>query len=67
MYDPVFISDNLLDNISSILNIDLLFSNFSVDSILRSRAVLISGRLLSSADAYMTINESSKDYPLNSK
>ncbi|XP_008801496.2 uncharacterized protein LOC103715588 isoform X1 [Phoenix dactylifera] len=35
-----------------------IISNFSVDSILRSRAVLISGRLLSSADAYMTIDES---------
>nr|CAD1834447.1 unnamed protein product [Ananas comosus var. bracteatus] len=36
-----------------------LISNSSVDSILRSRAALISGRLLSSAEAYMAISESS--------
>ncbi|XP_072961867.1 uncharacterized protein [Typha angustifolia] len=36
-----------------------MISNSSVDTILRSRAALISGRLLSSVDAYTTIDKSS--------
>ncbi|KAH7651700.1 26S proteasome non-ATPase regulatory subunit 5 protein [Dioscorea alata] len=35
-----------------------LISNASVDSIIRARAVMISGRLLSRADVYTTIDES---------
>ncbi|XP_020597305.1 uncharacterized protein LOC110037068, partial [Phalaenopsis equestris] len=35
-----------------------MISNDAVDSILRSRALLISGRLFSSADAYKTIDQS---------
>ncbi|KAL5203204.1 hypothetical protein ABZP36_014156, partial [Zizania latifolia] len=36
----------------------VFYSDSSADSIMRSRAALISGRLLSSADAFMTIDQS---------
>ncbi|CAK7327742.1 unnamed protein product [Dovyalis caffra] len=40
-----------------------IISNTSIEAILRSRAMMISGRLLSNDNIYMFIEESSKTYP----
>ncbi|OEL17147.1 hypothetical protein BAE44_0021835 [Dichanthelium oligosanthes] len=48
---------NLLQLIIDVIN------DSSADSVIRSRAALISGRLLSSADAFMAIDQSCKTHP----